>query len=70
MRGGSPVSGIISGAALVLNKLSWFIGATVGGSIGWWMGERFGFMTAFILSMIGTGAGGYWVRKLVAEYLD
>lgn len=46
-----------------------FIGATVGGGVGWWMGERFGFMTAFILSTIGSGIGVYFARRVAKEYL-
>jgi len=52
-----------------MNNLLGFVGATLLGSIGWWMGERVGFMTAFILSMIGTGVGMYAGRRL-ADYLS
>ena len=52
-----------------MNNLLAFVGATLVGSIGWWMGERVGFMTAFILSMIGTGVGMYAGRRL-ADYLS
>ena len=33
--------------------------------IGWWIGDQFGLMTAFILSMIGTGLGIYFGRRLI-----
>jgi len=33
--------------------------------IGWWIGDLFGLMTAFILSMIGTGVGMYYGRRLI-----
>jgi uncharacterized membrane protein YeaQ/YmgE (transglycosylase-associated protein family) len=46
-----------------------FIGATVGGGIGWWLGERAGFMTAFILSTIGSGIGIFLARRWAKEYL-
>lgn len=36
----------------------------VGGWIGWWLGDQVGLMTAFILSMIGTGFGMYFGRRL------
>ena len=52
----------------MLTKLSSFICATVLGSIGWWLGERFGFVTAFVLSMIGTGFGMYYGVKLARHY--
>jgi hypothetical protein len=38
----------------------------VGGWIGWWLGDHVGLMTAFILSMVGTGFGMYFGRRLVA----
>jgi hypothetical protein len=51
-----------------MGKLLGFVGASVVGSIGWWMGAPVGFMTAFFLSMIGTGVGMYAGRRL-ADYL-
>ena len=49
----------------MLTKMLSFIGATIGGGIGWWAGEKAGFMTAFMVSMIGTGLGIYfgWGRR-------
>ena len=52
-----------------MNKLLGFIGATVGGSVGWWLGERAGMMTAFIVSIIGTGAGMYAARRWLSDFL-
>ena len=52
----------------MLTKLCSFIGATVLGGIGWWAGERMGMMTAFILSMIGTGFGMYFGVKVARHY--
>jgi len=45
------------------------LGATVGGAIGWWLGARVGIMTAFIVSMVGTGLGIYAGRWLAAALL-
>lgn len=42
-----------------------FLGATLGGYVGWWLGERGGFFLAFVVSTIGTGAGIYYARKLL-----
>ena len=39
----------------LMKKLVIFIGMTVGGWVGWWLGERFGIMTAFILSGVILG---------------
>lgn len=41
---------------------------SVGGALGWWLGARHGIMTAFFLSMVGTGAGLYIGRR-VADML-
>jgi len=50
-------------------KLVFFIGATAGGLLGWYAAERFGFMTAFIVSMVGTGVGIYVARRWASNYL-
>ncbi|MEP6731550.1 MAG: hypothetical protein ABJE10_12960 [bacterium] len=52
----------------MLTKLLSFIGATVGGGIGWWAGESYGFVVAFMVSMVGTGFGIYYGRKLGRHY--
>ena len=51
-----------------MSKLLWFVGATVGGALGWWLGALMGTMTAYILSTVGTGIGIYWARRYVAEH--
>ena len=51
-----------------MTKLFAFIGATIGSYAGWWCGARVGLMTAFMLSMVGTGAGIYWGRKLAQHW--
>jgi uncharacterized membrane protein YbhN (UPF0104 family) len=45
------------------------IGATIGGSVGWWMGSGVGFMTAFFISIVGTGVGMYYSRRLAKNIL-
>ena len=40
-----------------MTKLLSFVGATIASYSGWYAGSRFGFMTAFMLSMVGTGIG-------------
>ena len=52
-----------------LGKVVAFIGATLGGAAGWWLGARLGVMTAFILSTVGTGAGIYGARRWLRNYL-
>jgi hypothetical protein len=52
-----------------VGKLLGFIGMTVGGWIGWWIGDHLGLLTAFFLSMVGTGAGLYVGRRVAKHYL-
>ena len=51
-----------------LSKLLAWTGATVGGALGWWLGSRAGVLSAFLLSVVGTGAGMY-LGRWVAERL-
>lgn len=50
-----------------MTKLMSFIGATIGSAAGWWLGAKVGIMTAFMVSMVGTGIGIYFARR-VADY--
>ncbi|NUP54556.1 MAG: hypothetical protein HOQ17_17095 [Gemmatimonadaceae bacterium] len=47
-----------------------FLGATIGGYAGWALGARIGVMTAFMVSMVGTGAGFYVGRRAAQRMLD
>jgi hypothetical protein len=47
-----------------MNRLMGFLGMTAGGWAGWWAGAHVGMMTAFVLGMVGTGAGLYYGRRL------
>lgn len=53
-----------------MKKVMVFIGATAGGAAGWWLGDFVGLMTAFLLSMLGTGAGMYAGARIVRDYLE
>ena len=50
-------------------KLFSFIGSTALGYVGWFIGAKVGMTTAFIISMVGTGAGMYYGRKIAGYYL-
>ena len=50
-----------------IGKICGSIGAFLGSSIGWWAGQSGGMMTAFMVSMIGTGLGIYAGRKIAAN---
>ena len=49
-------------------KLYSFIGATVGSYAGWALGAPVGTMTAFMLSIVGTGLGIYAGRRVAHYY--
>jgi len=42
----------------------YLVGSTIGGAIGWALGERFGIMTAFLLSVVGTAVGVYGANRV------
>ncbi len=49
--------------------LSW-TSATVGGAAGWWLGAHVGLLTAFTLSLLGTGAGFYAGHRVARNHFD
>ena len=51
-----------------MRKALTFLGATVGSYAGWYIGSPIGFMTAFVLSMIGTGLGIYAGIRVARNY--
>ena len=54
----------------LMRKLLGWVGATLGGDIGWWAGAGAGMMTAVITSAIGTGAGlylGWWASDRLLD---
>jgi uncharacterized membrane protein YeaQ/YmgE (transglycosylase-associated protein family) len=53
-----------------MSKLLGFVGASIGGSLGWWLGGHVGWMTAFFVSVVGTGAGLFAGRRLADELLS
>ena len=46
-----------------------FIGVNVGGGVGWWLGEPFGLMSAFLVSGAGSIAGVYAGWLVARKYL-
>jgi uncharacterized membrane protein YeaQ/YmgE (transglycosylase-associated protein family) len=52
-----------------MEKVLGFIGATVLGSVGWWIGGHVGVMTAFMVSTVGSGVGVYVGRRAARDYL-
>ena len=50
-----------------VSKLLVFVGASIGGYAGWALGAPVGIMTAFVVSVVGTGVGIYAGRRLSQE---
>ena len=53
-----------------MRKLLGWVGATVGGSLGWWAGARAGVMPAVVVSAVATGAGlylGWWAAERLLD---
>jgi hypothetical protein len=47
-------------------KLLIFVGINLFGALGWWAGEQYGLMTAFIASAVGSLFGvyaGWWTAR-------
>lgn len=57
-----------SGEMPLMRKIFGFVGATAGGWIGWSLGAGVGIMTAFLLSIVGTGVGLYAGYRAAARY--
>jgi hypothetical protein len=52
-----------------MTKLCGFVGATIGSYVGWALGVRFGFMTAFFVSTIVSGVGLYLGRRVAIDMI-
>ena len=53
-----------------MNKLCIFIGMTLLGGLGWWLGARFGLTAGYVLSGIGSLAGVYAGWRINRDYLE
>ncbi len=53
-----------------MKKVLAILSIFIGGWIGWWLGNYFGFMTAYFLSVVGAAAGLYFGRKIMRHYLE
>jgi uncharacterized membrane protein YfcA len=51
-------------------KLIIFISLNVFGAIGWWLGEPYGIMTAFLLSGVGSVVGVYLGWRAARRLLE
>jgi hypothetical protein len=53
-----------------MNRLCIFLGMTVLGWVGWWIGAHVGLMTAFLLSSVGSVGGAYVGWRIHRDYLS
>ncbi|HEX7512095.1 MAG TPA: hypothetical protein VF464_01885 [Candidatus Methylomirabilis sp.] len=53
-----------------MNKICIFLGMTVFGWLGWWVGEQIGFMTAFVLSGLASIVGVYVGWRINRDYFE
>ncbi|MFH1218960.1 MAG: hypothetical protein V1694_00700 [Candidatus Eisenbacteria bacterium] len=53
-----------------MKKLCIFLGMTVLGLVGWWIGSKSGFMLGFVLSVVGSAAGVYIGWRIYRDYLS
>jgi len=53
-----------------MNAFFAFVGANVGGWLGWTIGSHIGLMTAYVLCVVGTAGGVYAGRRAAASLLD
>lgn len=51
-----------------MNKFMIIVGVVAGSSLGWWAGKHIGIMTAYLLGVIGAGAGMYAAKKIIRNY--
>ncbi len=55
-----------------MNRLLMFLGMTVGGYLGWWIGDYIGLglMGTFLVSSVGSMVGIYVAWRIMCDYLD
>jgi hypothetical protein len=56
--------------ASAMKKVLIIVFISIGGWIGWWLGNHFGLMTAYLLSVVGGAAGLYIGRKIMSNYME
>lgn len=63
-----PLRGLSFPEAGLVSKIIAIMGSMVGGYAGWWAGAFVGVMTAFFLSVVGTGLGVYAARRMAQHF--
>jgi hypothetical protein len=54
----------------MIRKFTTLLAVSLGGSAGWWLGAKVGFMTGYFLGVFGASAGLYLGRQFGRNYLD
>lgn len=54
----------------IMKKIIAISGMLLGSYLGWWLGEKVGLVTAFMLSTIGAGIGLYVTRRWAKNLLE
>lgn len=55
--------------SLGMQRIFDLIGMTAGGWLGWFVGAEISIFTAFVIGMVGTGAGLYVTRRITKSLL-
>jgi len=53
-----------------MSGLCAFVGATVGGGVGWWLGSPGGLLGEYLLSVVGSALGVWLGRRFAAQYFE
>ena len=59
---------MVSERGIVVEKMFALIGATLGGWIGWAVGSPLSFYAGLFASLLGTGVGIWFARRIVDDY--
>ena len=52
-----------------MGRILYFVGATLGGWVGWGLASPLGMMPAFFASIVGTALGVYAANRVTRHYL-
>ena len=63
------VSGVLGGGSR-MRKLCIMVAVCILSWVGWWLGEKVGLMTAWVLSGVGSLAGVYVGWRIHRDYLS
>jgi hypothetical protein len=62
-RGSGGTEGLVRASTILV-----LIAGSIGGAVGWWLGDRLGIFGAYMLSVVGTAAAMYYTRRLTRTY--